>query len=251
MWFWFWLWLCKLKCWWILLHLFCCRLDVFTMCLVEAWWSTEPRSVVECSRLSRCSCRCILALNCKLQWWRIMLQPKNSPLTLIVQKSYKSTYESTQTGNESTQTVIFPVLSRPGSQPVLAHDKMIERKIGNESTQVAGESTQLWISSIESTGRSTSSDPREPGSKKEEAWVDAKGWVSRLTQVSQNWVDRWVDLFVPGGFASSHESTHMAKNLQKWVFCNVTLLFAPFLYVVNILGIKIKQIGQLNENDSA
>lgn len=93
------------------------------------------------------------------------LNPKSSLLTLIVQKSCKTTYESTRIGNESTQTVIFPGLSRPGSWPVWTRDKMIERKLGIESTQRTGESTQSGLSRIESVGRSTCSDPREPDSK--------------------------------------------------------------------------------------
>lgn len=170
-------------------------MDFIALVLLQVWyvhnvfgWSLMKYQTLKCRRMLTIflvfkhgsTCLGLQAL-VKLQCCRIMLQPKNSSLTLIVQKSCKTSYESTQTGNESTQTVVFSGLSRPGSWPVRTRDEMIGRKIGNESTQGTGELTQSGIPRIESTDGSTCSDPREYSSKKEGAWVDAKsGWVDSL-----------------------------------------------------------------------
>lgn len=65
-------------------------------------------------------------------------------------------------------------LSGPEAKQLKGKLTMIRRKSMSESTQ-------SWISSIESTGRSTCSDPRESGSKREWAWVNVEGeWVDSL-----------------------------------------------------------------------
>lgn len=208
-------WKCKLKHWWILLHLFCCRFDVFTTHLVEGWWSTIHWSVVGCSRSPRCSCMGLLALYCKPQRWRIMFQPQKFSSHNSGVKSCKIDYESTQTRNESTHTMIsqgwvgrWVDLSGPGA-------KRLKGKLTMSRHKGMSESTQLGIPSIELTSRLTYSDLREPGSKKEGAWVDATGeWVDslKLPRIESTTCSD------PGVLRRVSESTHRAKNLQKWVF---------------------------------
>lgn len=77
-------------------------------------------------------------------------------------KSCKTSYESTQIGNESTQTEFIPGLSRP----VWTRGEMVRRKMENESTQGVSESTQTGFPIIESTWESTCSDPKGHGSRK-------------------------------------------------------------------------------------
>lgn len=47
--------------------------------------------------------------------------------------SCKISYESTQIGNESTQTEFIPGLSRPMNRPVRTHGEMVQRKMVHES----------------------------------------------------------------------------------------------------------------------
>lgn len=158
-----------------------------------------------------------------------MLKPKSSLLILVVQKSCKTSYESTQTGNESTQTQFFPGLSRP----VRTRDEMNNRETGNESMQGTGEPTQSGIPKIEST----CSDPRELGPKKKGEWVILKSeWVDslkfpRIDSISGSTCSD------PGVLRRVMSRLIELKH-PNMRFCNALHLFAPFLYVMNTLGIK-------------
>ena len=149
-----------------------------------------------------------------------MLQPKKFPSHISSEKSCTTSYESTQIGNESTQTEIFSRLSRPAR----TCGKRNQRKTGNESMQGMNESTQLGFPRIEST----CSDPRENGSRK-------KGGES--TQgVRESTHSGFPELSRPirtRGFCAESWVDSQSKNTQKCIFCNVLHLFFCTFVVCN------------------
>lgn len=151
-----------------------------------------------------------------------------SPILTALQNSCKTSYESTQTGNESTQTESFPWLSRPRSQPVQTRGKINQRKTRNASTQGVNELTQSGFPRIESTWESTCSDPKGQGSRKEEN--ESTQGVSESTHSSFLELSRpVVDLFGPEGFAPSHESTHKVETPKNAFLQCITPFFNLFV----------------------
>lgn len=160
---WFWLCLCRFKSLWILLHLFCCRFTAFPTCLVEVWWSTRPWSIVERSRFFRCLYRCALVLDRK-PWlssvMRVQVSIQKVSFSQQCKNSCRTSYGSTQTGNESTQTESFPWLSRPRSWPVWTRSNLVQEKKGEWVDARSKWVDTLKFPRIESTCGSTCSDPR-------------------------------------------------------------------------------------------
>lgn len=79
-----------------------------------------------------CLCRRAFVLTCKPQ--RSLMTGVHVWISQQCKNSCKTSYESNQTGDESNQTEFIPGLSGPTTRSVRTRGKVVQRKMGHEST---------------------------------------------------------------------------------------------------------------------
>lgn len=160
-----------------------------------------------------------------------MLQPKSSLLTLAVKKSCKTSYEWTQTRNESTQAEFFPWLSRPRSWPVRTRNEWIKGKLEMNQRKV-------WMSQLNQEFPELSRPVPTRGNKVQRKKENESTWrVNDSTHSSFPELSRPMSRPVrTRGVCAESWVESQSKNTQKCIFAMYYAFFAPFFVCNEYFG---------------